>query len=153
VYIPNCQYCGARAKLANAYEVFGKDSDQHYYICFNFPSCDALVGCHPGTINPYGILANRELRHLRRLVHNAIDPFWQSGRMTRDQVYEQIERELNLTPDEAHIGMLNKAQCETILCRYQFWQAPVKMRADFSQFSSDKIKRMARRKRRKARSA
>ena len=44
VYIPNCQYCGARAKLANAYEVFGKYYDQHYTSALTFLVAMPLLG-------------------------------------------------------------------------------------------------------------
>ncbi|WP_088258626.1 zinc-finger-containing protein [Fimbriiglobus ruber] len=35
---------------------------QSVLACERYPTCDAYVGCHPGTETPLGRLANKELR-------------------------------------------------------------------------------------------
>jgi hypothetical protein len=62
---------------------------------------------------------NDEDKKYRSLVHAQIDPLWQnqerSKKRARGSVYGWLQRILNLTSDECHIGMWNAEQCKNAL--------------------------------------
>lgn len=113
-----CQYCGC-----NPLKVMGKDLyperkklwRKKFLRC---EQCDAQVGCHNSGDHkwkPFGPLANRPLRQLRKKAHAAFDPIWQSGVMTRKEAYDWMADRLKLSRDQAHIGMLSEEQCERLM--------------------------------------
>lgn len=66
-------------------------------------SCDARVGCHPGTRRPKGGLANAELRKARQEAHAAFDPLWQKmkysgGQSPRSKAYKVLAARMNMSP-------------------------------------------------------
>lgn len=76
---PLCWYCGSTPMRATGAELFPDRSDlaiRHYLHCRN---CDAWVGCHPRTWNPYGHLANERLRRLRIEAHDRFDAMWRDA--------------------------------------------------------------------------
>lgn len=63
---PTCPYCGKDSVLVNGHVIYPHRPDlleKKFYWC---KPCDAYVGCHPGTANPLGRLANAELRRANR---------------------------------------------------------------------------------------
>ncbi len=44
-------------------------------VCLVMPD----VGCHPGTKNSLGRLANAELRKWKSIAHRVFDPLWRDG--------------------------------------------------------------------------
>ncbi|WP_420827923.1 zinc-finger-containing protein [Geomicrobium sediminis] len=118
----NCSYCFRPAKLIKAKELHPRKRGW-LYICYN---CKAHVGCHRGTREPLGYLATKDVRRLRHRCHKALDPIWQSQIVTRSETYEWVAKVLNLPAEEAHIGKLNKSQCQKLLVatkqlKYQFY--------------------------------
>jgi len=93
-------------------DLFGK----HYYLC---ALCDAYVGCHDGTLAPFGRLANRKLRAAKQAAHAVFDPLWRSGRVTRKQAYAWLAKELGITTANCHIGMFDEDVCASVvqICR------------------------------------
>ncbi len=89
----------------------------HFYGCPNFPDCDMLVGCHPGTTEPLGHPADRETRSWRIRAHDAFDRLWKGpgSRMSRPRAYRQLQRIMGLPEDKAHIGMFDKEQCQCLI--------------------------------------
>lgn len=74
-----CPYCRQPAKLVTGAAMYPHRPDlihKWFYRCF---PCDAHVGCHPGTRNPLGRLANFELRTAKIAAHAAFDPIWRNG--------------------------------------------------------------------------
>lgn len=61
------------------------------WLCLNYPACDSYVGCHPGTENALGTLANAELRAARVKAHGWIDRLWRGKKSpTRKDIYQVI---------------------------------------------------------------
>lgn len=116
---PTCGYCGQPGLLRRRSELWRNASDQWLWVCSNYPACDAMVGCHDGSDQPYGTMARKRLRDLRRHCHQVFDPLWQFPLpgVTRDLVY-RIASALFAPPGtEFHIGSLDEAGCEAFLDR------------------------------------
>lgn len=107
-----CPYCQNQAVLMTTEQFYGKDFGTNMWVC---RPCQAYVGTHHRTDVPLGTLANKTLREWRKKVHQAVDPMWKSRQMTRSQVYKWIQEAMNLSQEEAHIGMMNEEQCQQLL--------------------------------------
>lgn len=110
-----CDYCGQPAPLVTGRDVYPHRPDlgrKWFYICL---PCGAWVGCHPGTTNPLGRLANAELRAAKMAAHAAFDPLWKSGRMKRGQAYGWLAGKLGIAKNECHIGMFDADRCRRVV--------------------------------------
>lgn len=107
-----CPYCNERAEFISSKDFYGTDYKTNLYVC---EPCDARVGTHKGSKTPLGTMANEKLRKLRKRCHLAFDPKWKSGKMTRTNAYRWLQQEMNLTPEEAHIGMFDEERCLKLL--------------------------------------
>ena len=106
-----CPYCGHEALF-----VFGDIIYPHRRDLWKKPfwacePCGAYVGCHPGTENPLGRLANSELRSAKVSVHAAFDPLWRSGRMSRNAAYRWLAENLGIEVRHCHVGMFDVEMC------------------------------------------
>jgi len=111
-----CPYCGAKAKRVNRSFVNGDMMDtESVFVCEHYPSCDAYVGCYPGTDKPLGTLADGELRSWRMRAHGSLDWTWQHGGMTRNEAYVILRDEMGLSEDEAHIGKMDIDGCKRVV--------------------------------------
>ena len=112
-----CPYCERLAEFIDDSSEFyyGRDFGP-LYVC---RKCDARVGCHDGSRQPLGRLANEELREAKMLVHAVFDPYWKGngakrshrGRRRRD-AYKRLADTMGMPVQECHIGMFDVAQCE-----------------------------------------
>ena len=82
------------------------------YMAYYCKECDYMVGCHGNTRRPLGTMIGKEMRGLRKAVHNKIDPLWQSGRVSRKRVYAFISRKLGIN---YHTGETNEETCRKVL--------------------------------------
>ncbi len=102
-----CPYCSCPVALVDSKIIYGKSYGQ-IYLCL---VCGAYVGCHPGGTRPLGTPADRATRTARYMAHQAFDPLWKRGQMTRRQVYAWLSQRMRLPPEQTHIGMFDQAQC------------------------------------------
>jgi len=88
-----------------------------WWTCPNWPACKHAVGCHPGTADPLGTPADPETRQWRHRAHEVFDRLWQGpqAKMSRQKAYRLLQRIMGLSEDEAHVGMFNKDQCQTLI--------------------------------------
>jgi len=107
-----CDYCGGQAELTSSAEVYGGKYYGMIYLC---RPCWAYVGCHPGTKNPLGRVANAELRDWKKRAHVAFDWLWKSGRMGRNEAYRYLSDKLDIAPEKCHIGMFDVEQCKIVV--------------------------------------
>lgn len=108
--IVNCDYCQQPALLVGGDVIYPHRSDlahRKFYVCI---SCDARVGCHPGTERALGRLANAELRQAKQEAHAAFDPLWKSNGMKRKEAYAWLAKQLGV--ERVHIG-----ECDVETCR------------------------------------
>lgn len=126
--MPVCPNCGVSAVTKKRKIITGDNTDNEWvWICPNYPKCDMYVGCHPGTFKPLGTLADNDLRALRWRAHKAMDTCWKSGRMSRDEAYEELQVVLEVGSNEAHIGKLDSEQCEKVIESFdgrKAWKVP-----------------------------
>lgn len=106
-----CDYCGKPAELVSSVEIYGRSYGHNMYRC---RSCDAYVGCHKGTNEPMGRLANPELRRWKIMAHKSFDPLWRHGRFKgfRNVAYDWLASQLGLPIEKTHIGMFDVAECK-----------------------------------------
>ena len=120
-----CPYCHTQAVCRSSEIIYG--SGRYYgkvWVCSNYPSCDAYVGCHGDSDDPLGTLANRQLRELRKAAHAQFDELWKSGRIlviyqrfmpgvnARRRAYTWLAEQMFLTLEETHFAMMDKPQIE-----------------------------------------
>lgn len=104
--------CGGELALTDGREIYPHRPDlftRRFWIC---RPCMAYVGCHPGTTRPLGQPAGPALRQARIRAHAALDPLWQSGWMSRNDVYRELSGILGY---EVHVAQSNEQQCERII--------------------------------------
>ena len=58
---------------------------------------------------------DKELAGLRIAAHNAFDPIWKNGEMSRRAAYLWLGDQLGLTVKKCHIKYMNKSQCREVM--------------------------------------
>jgi len=112
---PICPYCGTFSKLVTGQRIYPHRQDlfdMQFYLC---APCDAYVGCHEGTTNPLGRLADVALRRAKNRAHAAFDPLWISGKMKRQSAYKWLAKQLDIDAADCHIGMFDVEMCEKVV--------------------------------------
>ena len=115
-----CPYCGQEAKLVGGLDVYPHRPDLAEKKLYQCAPCDAYVGCHPGTTNPLGRLANAELRKAKMAAHAAFDPTWKDGKKKRGSAYAWLSDRLGVDKKDCHIGMFDVETCRRVVevCRW-----------------------------------
>lgn len=105
-------FCGAQMKLRFS----GKFKHGWFYGCTKWPECNGTHGCHADG-KPLGIPADIETKQFRKAAHEAFDKMWQNGYMSRGGCYSWMRNVMGLSEDQAHIGMMDKTQCQELIGR------------------------------------
>lgn len=90
-----CCGCGVEveARLTDGREIYPGRRNLRKLPFWKCDACGNFVGCHWKTkarTKPLGSIPTQELRNARKHLHWLIDPIWQSGRMTRADVYARL---------------------------------------------------------------
>lgn len=117
-----CQYCLKPAALLRVGET-GYPYSWDYGPVWTCIGCSAWVGCHPGTENALGCLANAELRTAKQAAHAAFDPLWKkkmakekcSQSAARRAGYRWLAGEMGIPWKHTHIGEFNVDQCQQVV--------------------------------------
>lgn len=114
---PICPYCQRASLLVTGRAIYPRARNpeltgKHFYQC---QPCDAYVGCHQGTTQPLGSLANAALREARKAAHAAFDPLWKSTRMTRKDAYKWLSEQLGIHRTDTHIGLFDEETCRRVV--------------------------------------
>jgi hypothetical protein len=107
-----CAYCGQKPELVSGKVIYPHRPDLYAKKFWNCEPCGAYVGCHPGTENPLGRLANAELRAAKQQAHAAFDPLWKDKKMKRKDAYYWLSKELGIPYGDAHIGHFDVELCK-----------------------------------------
>lgn len=108
-----CNYCGEKAKFVTGRFIYPTRPDlfsRNFYVCENGHE-RAYVGCHDGTSEAFGILADSALRRRKSAAHRAFDPLWRSKRMSRKAAYAWLASHMGLSAKECHIGLFDLDMC------------------------------------------
>jgi len=116
-----CRYCQQAAKLLNIGDA-GYPYRLDYGPTWTCVPCQAWVGCHKGTKNALGGLANAELRIAKQAAHAAFDPLWQakirkegcSKNKARNAGYAWLATQLGIPVERTHIGYMNLEECRKV---------------------------------------
>lgn len=113
----NCPQCGAPAVLVDGRVLRPDVRKFHHRNFWTCPKCDVHVGCHKGTTEPLGTLADRETRQARLEAHEAFDRLWKFKvwNLDRPQWYAWLADKLGLTADECHIGRMDREMCREVV--------------------------------------
>lgn len=111
----NCNYCGNSAVLATGKTIYPHIPNLAHLKFWLCSPCGAYVGCHRGTEEPMGLLANGETRKWRQKAHAAFDPIWKRGGISRVIAYSRLAELMGLTKDECHIGRFGVSDCQRLI--------------------------------------
>lgn len=119
---PICPYCQTRGVLIDSAELYHGKS---YGWAWNCPKCPRVyVGCHKGTQEPLGRMANAELRQAKMDAHASFDRLWKRGMMSRSNAYRWLQRAMGMD-EPAHIGEFDLEQCRRAIALSRAYQPPV----------------------------
>lgn len=118
-----CNYCLQPAQLIRFGEPFYPYGKRDYGPVWACPPCQAYVGCHDGTENALGRLANAELRQAKIEAHAAFDPLWKtkmeregcSKSHARKAGYKWLAEQLGIPYKKCHIGEMDVGQCARVV--------------------------------------
>lgn len=117
-----CPYCGGKTALVTGEVIYPYRPDlhgKHYWLC---QPCNAWVGCHPDSTRPMGVPADAKTRQARMRAHEAFDPIWRTGRMTRRKAYDWLAAQMGLPVKATHISWFDQALCQQVLAICQrYW--------------------------------
>jgi hypothetical protein len=113
-----CAECGSKCAKKTGEDVYPHREDLAHLVIW-VCQCGARVGCHPGTDTALGTAAGSELRAVRMNAHKEFDRLWKTKMLTRglskrearNAGYAWLAKEMGMTTDECHIGMMNKSHC------------------------------------------
>ncbi len=122
--VVHCGECGRKAHPVTGDQLRDGRSDlrgKRFYQC---EGCDAHVGCHEGTWQPFGTPALEHTRTMRRKAHSHFDPIWKAIRKADEKLraddprrrvdartrgYQWLSKQLGIPVERCHIGMMGAA--------------------------------------------
>lgn len=109
-----CPYCRHDAFRVTGDIVYPNRPDlssKRFFLCY---PCNAYVGCHADG-KPLGRIANASLRRMKMKAHEAFDPKWKSGEMSRSGAYRWLAETLGMKLKHCHIGMFDERLCQLVI--------------------------------------
>lgn len=110
-----CPYCNGVAELVGGEVIYPHRPDLEAKKFWNCAPCHAYVGTHPGTTNPLGRLADKELREAKQKAHAAFDPLWRRGQQHRNTAYAWLAEKMGKQEGKCHIGWMDVADCRRVV--------------------------------------
>lgn len=105
----SCPECGSLMQLKPSR--FGL-----FYGCSRWreTGCKGSHGAHAdGT--PLGIPADEATKRARMRAHAVFNRLYEDGLMTRSEAYGWLQRNMQLSAEEAHIGRFTEEQCRRLI--------------------------------------
>lgn len=96
-----CPFCGHEVVKTSNKEIYGKEYGNG--VCYLCRNCKASVGTHPDG-RPLGVLANREMKILKKACHDLFDYVWKTDKMPRNTAYEILSEKLQIDIKDCHFG-------------------------------------------------
>lgn len=102
-----CDVCGSsNVVLTTNSRVYKRNygDDPRIYYC---EDCGAWVrACHPKN-SPRARMVSRYTHRLRKLCHNRFDYIWNTGLISRGQLYKRLSAKLGVPAGKAHFGVMS----------------------------------------------
>lgn len=111
---PICIECGGVGELVDGKRIYPHRPDlyrKNFYLC----QCGARCGCHPGSVVPLGNPCGPETRRARSAAHEAFDPLWKQGSMSRASAYAWLADATGIDRERCHIGMMTAEQARLVV--------------------------------------
>lgn len=110
-----CNLCGGRVIYTSNANIYGREyGSGRCYIC---KCCGAYVGTHaPRPRDAMGILANWEMRELKKECHALFDPMWKGkpkANKKRNDLYAWLAREMDIPREDCHFGYFDTEKLKT----------------------------------------
>lgn len=106
LYPTKCNLCGGKVVFTSNSIVYGKEYGSGK--CYYCTECGAYVGTHkPRPRRALGILANKEMRELKKECHEKFDKLWKGkkkARIKRARFYKLLANALGISVDKCHFG-------------------------------------------------
>lgn len=105
IYCCDCNK-DVEARLTSGKEIYPHRNDLYHLPFWICDTCNNYVGTHHKTKNktqPLGVIPNKEIRNIRMKIHSVLDPIWNSGKMTRKQIYSKLSNHLGYRYHTANI--------------------------------------------------
>lgn len=111
-YPETCNICGGKVIYTSNADVYGKEyGSGKCYLC---TVCGAYVGTHkPHPKEALGILADRDIRELKKKCHAIFDSKWEGvpkAHKKRNDLYRWLSRVMDIPVDNCHFGYFGTAQ-------------------------------------------
>lgn len=112
-----CNLCGGKVIFTSNSKIYGKEyGSGKCYLC---TSCGAYVGTHkPRPDEAMGILADAEMREMKRKCHDKFDSLWKwasTGKkrhMLRKRAYSMLAEKMNIPVEQCHFGYFDRDHLE-----------------------------------------
>jgi len=102
-----CNICGWTVEYTDSKKVYGKSFGM-IYLC---TQCTARVSVHKGTKNAMWILADSELRDLKKMCHSLFDTQWRTWLRSRKAAYKLLAKGMWIPHKHCHIGRFDTQLC------------------------------------------
>lgn len=79
-------------------------------VIYQCPVCKNYVGTHKKSGIPLGFIANKSLKKQRIIIHNMLDPLWETGALRRHKVYDRISKKLGYRYHTANIKSIKECK-------------------------------------------
>ena len=104
-----CNICGGEVIYTSNSKIYGREyGSGKMYFC---TKCGAYVGTHiPRPKEAFGILANEEMREMKKKCHSLFDEKWihekniKQKKKARKNAYKWLADKLGITVDNCHFG-------------------------------------------------
>ena len=118
VVIPSeCPFCGGEVVYTSNAALYGREyGNGKCYMC---RKCHASTGTHPhpNEQEALGVLANKEMKELKKQCHALLDPIWKGETrvMSRGAVYRKLARRMHIPMEACHVGHFDTARLKQAL--------------------------------------
>ncbi len=117
LYPTTCNLCGGHVVYTSNAKIYGKEyGSGRCYLCKN---CGAYVGTHkPRPQEAMGLLADSEMRELKKACHALFDPLWQGkpkAHKKRNDLYYWLSTQMYIPREECHFGYFDTGRLKTAL--------------------------------------
>jgi len=125
-----CNICSGKVVYISNAKIYGKQFGSGY--CYLCTDCKAYVGTHePRPHEAYGILADEEMRELKKQCHSIFDPFWSNEeksryrRNKRHKLYKKLAQDMEIPEEECHFGYFDKDKLKKAMVIIRKWDADI----------------------------
>src|SRR5574344_786199 len=107
-----CQLCGGNVIYTSNSIIYGKEyGNGKCYYCQN---CHNYVGVHNNTDIALGIIADEDMRTLKKECHNIFDKLWKDNKR-RNNLYYELSKQMNIKREHCHFGHFDKTELKQAL--------------------------------------